>query len=254
MNKIIYVVIGIIVLSLVGGGVYYYINNNKPVVVVDDPGGDVVDTKPIIVRDDFYENFRDGELDKFWIWNDAGMSGNMMEIDDVREEMHLSADSQTSQWNNNDTAPILSFLTDKNFDLTVEYIFDPNVDFQHAGIGLIDTKDNNWIRASRAYDSHALETDLDIADSLYVMENTSDQGVIKHSHQNFIDSRVFLRMSKNGDNVIFDYSRDGIDWQNIDEVEKEDLSTEIEVYLFVYSTERVPVEATFRSIQFDVAK
>ncbi len=252
MNKIIYIVIGVFFLLLVGGGIYYYVNNSGPDVVISDPVEDPDDLRPSIVRSDFYENFRDGEIDSFWKWDNKEMTGNEFVIDEVREEMTINADAQTSQWTNDDTAPTLSFLTDKDFDVIVEYIFDPSVDFQHAGIGLVDTNDNNWIRASRAYDSHALETDLDIADSMYVMEKTDADGVVKYIHQNFIDSRVFLRMTKEDDLVVFDYSRDGIDWQNIDQVQKENLSSETEVYLFVYSTERVPTKAVFRSIQFDV--
>lgn len=255
MNKIIYVILGLVLLIGLGFGGYYLYNSWTEETVIGDDNGDVNDTndgKPQIVRSDFYENFRDGELDSFWLWNDGGLSDNFYDVDYVKEELTLNAGARTSQWTSTDTAPVLSFLTDQDYQLTVSMIFSPKVDFQHAGIGLFDTSNNKWIRISRAYDSHALETDLDIADSVYVMERDDIDGVKKYKHVNFIDSKIYLRMTKDGEKVSFDYSRDGTSWSFLDQVERTGLSRETQPYIFVYSTEMVPVKTVIREIQFNL--
>lgn len=254
MNKNFYIILGIVLIVGLGIGGYYLYNNwqttSQPVVDDNIVTEDVV-KKPVVVRSDFFENFRDGKIDDFWKWNDGGKTENSINVDYVKEELSINAGPNTSQWTSDNSAPVLSFLTDQNFQMTVNFVFSPKVDFQHAGIGLIDKNDNKWIRISRAYDSHALENDLDLADSLYVMENTVD-GVRKYNHVNYIDSNIYMRMTKKGELVTFEYSRDGIKWEKLDEVMKTNLSRETEVYLFGYSTEKVPIKVIFKEIQFNV--
>lgn len=255
MNKIFYVIIAIIVtIGLIFGGYTLYNywlkskqTNNGEIVVDNEPKGETV-----TVKSDFYENFRDGKIDDFWKWNDGGRADNSIAVDYVKEELTINVGPNTSQWTNDNTAPVLSFLTDQDFQVTVSFVFSPKVDFQHAGIGLFDTSDQKWIRMSRAYDSHALETDLDLADSIYVMEKNDTDGVKKYNHVNYIDSKIYMRMTKKTNLVTFEYSRDGIKWEKLDEVKKDNLSKETEVYLFGYSTEKVPTKVIFKEIQFNV--
>jgi regulation of enolase protein 1 (concanavalin A-like superfamily) len=255
MKKNIFIVLAVLATIGLGIGGYYLFslwqNEGQPEEVNNIISGDT-NEKQVVVRSEFYENFRDGKIDDFWKWNDGGRTDNSIGVDYVKEELTINVGPNTSQWTSDNSAPVLSFLTDQDFQMTVNFIFSPKVDFQHAGIGLFDSNDNNWIRMSRAYDSHALETDLDLADSLYVMDNDDIEGVKKYKHVNYIDSKVYMRMTKEGEVVTFEYSRDGIKWEKLDEVEKPELSRETNVYLFGYSTEKVPTKVIFKEIQFSV--
>ena len=208
-----------------------------------------------IVKQDFLENFYDGQIDDFWIWDDGDNGNNSYEVDNVREELVIKSVGGTSQWTNDNSAPRLYFDTDQNFTMEVEYEFDPRVDFQHAGIGIRDKKTGDWIRISRSYDTHSLEDPYDQPNSLYVMEKKSDEGVLKYNHVNFSDAKVYVRMKRVGGVVSFEYSRDGNSWYFLGEVRRDDFAQIVEVYLFDYSTNpNSDIAVTFRKIDFAVSK
>ncbi|MBU0648253.1 DUF1349 domain-containing protein [Patescibacteria group bacterium] len=204
-----------------------------------------------LVRKSFFENFYDGEIDDFWKWDDGGGEGGSFEIDEVYEELILTAEGQTSQWSALDNVPKIYFLTDRDFVMDVEYEFDPRVDFQHAGIGIIDPESGEWVRVSRSYDTHSLESPDDQPNSIYVMQKKDDQ-ILKFNHENYRDVRVYVRMKKIDDEVVFEYSDDGKQWQVLDQVSVDGWSEEVKVYLFVYSTDINGIAARFLQWQFDV--
>jgi hypothetical protein len=258
MKKILLIIGGVLLVLLLSFGVYYFVYyapNQKVVNTGNETepnNSNVTGTKSIVVRSDFTENFRDGKIDEWWTWNNANNDQNLMNIDYVREELSIKAAPLSSQWTNDDTGPVLSFKTDKDFVLETEYVFDPRADFQHGGMGLIDTNSKEWIRISRSYDTHALQGQYDIANNLYVMEKRIGEGIIKYNHANYLDSLIYAKMQKKSNEVIFSYSRDGVKWEELDRVQKTDLSKEVEVYLFAYSTANVPVEVVFKNISFSV--
>ncbi|HPH78992.1 MAG TPA: DUF1349 domain-containing protein [bacterium] len=262
MKNILYIVGGIILLAAIAGGGYYlyryYSQSNTDQTIIgndqqlDDNNQNTTGTNTTIVRSDFTENFRDGKIDDWWEWNNANNDQNAMNVDYVKEELSMTAAASTSQWTSDDTAPTLGFLTDQDFLVEAKYIFDPRVDYQHGGVGLFDTNTKEWIRFSRSYDTHALQGQYDIANNLYVMEKRIGEGIIKYNHANFLDSVVYMRMQRKGNDVSFSYSRDGVKWEELDHVTKENLSKEVEVYLFAYSTASTPAKIVFKNISFSV--
>lgn len=202
------------------------------------------------VSQSFNENFYDGKIDAFWKWNSGGKGESTYNVDGVKEELQLTAAGGTSQWTTDNSAPTMSFATDKDFEMEVIFNFDPKSDFQHAGIGIFDPQSDQWIRVSRSYDTHSLENQYDVANSLYVMEKKNNQ-IIKYRHVNFVNTKVYLRMTRAAGNVDFSYSRDGLEWSDLQTVQAEEWPQEIEVYLFAYSSNPNPVTVSFKNIQFN---
>jgi len=250
MKKIIIGVIIFVLLGALGWGIWYwYQGQTKP------DGTNVINDQlngaKVMVDRDFLENFRDGQIDDFWLFDNGGLVENKYDIDYVREELSLMAAGKTSQWSNDDSAPMIYFNTDKNFSLVVEMNFDPRADFEHAGIGVRNPDSGDWVRLSRAFDTHALESEFDIANSVYVMEK-KDGEVLKYGHANFVDTKSFLRIDRAGDEFTCFYSHNGNDWEQLDQRVRTDFGQEVEVYLFVYSTNPNPIKAVFRQISFQV--
>ncbi|MFZ5392437.1 MAG: DUF1349 domain-containing protein [Patescibacteria group bacterium] len=207
-------------------------------------------TKPLVVGD-FAENFFDGKIDDFWHWNNAEKSESSYDVDNIKEEMVITAAGDTSQWSASDTAPTMYFLSSDNFELEVEYDFDPRFDFQHAGIGVRDSQSGDWIRVSRSYDTHSLQNEYDQPNSLYLMER-KEKTILKYDHVNFYDTKVYLRMKRNMGSISFEYSRDGKKWSNLGKAENANLNDEVEVYLFAYSTNPNPAKVAFKNIVYTI--
>lgn len=212
-------------------------------------GGGVVDD--VLVRQDFSEDFRDGEIDDFWTFNNGGLEENQYAVDYIKEELVLTAAGGTSQWTNDNTAPVLSFLTDKDFSVIVELDFDPRVDFQHAGIGVLEPISGDWARVSRSYDSHSLENPSDQPNSVYVMKK-GKEGLLKLNHDNYRDVRVYLKMTRLDQDIAYEYSQDGEEWTLLDEVSLNTSFDELSVYLFAYSTNKTSIDAIYKNIDFEV--
>jgi len=208
-------------------------------------------TNKTVTVKDFVENFRDGKIDDFWVWNDGGNTASSQSVDYIKEEMLLTAAGGTSQWTSDNSAPTLSFNTKNNFSLEVEFDFDPRFDFQHAGIGVMDKNSGDWIRISRCYDTHSLQNEYDQPNSLYLMEK-QEKGVQKYNHVNFYDTKVYLRMKRMTGKITVEYSRDGNAWSTLGMAENENLADEVEVYLFVYSTNPNPVSVAFKNIVYNI--
>lgn len=205
----------------------------------------------IIVRQDFAEDFRDGEIDDFWQFDNHGKDANSYQVDYIKEQLVLTAMAGTSQWSSDDLAPTLYFLTDRNFEITVEMEFDPRSDFQHAGLGLINQATGEWARVSRSYDSHSLQDPQDQPNTVYVMEKKVG-AVLKYKHDNYRDVRVFLRMTRENGSATFAYSRDQKEWTVLDQVDVTGYPDEVGIYLFAYSTNQTSIEAIYKYIDFQV--
>jgi|GEM_PF-2718048 len=250
MKKILIGVGVVLLLGGVGYGVWYWLNQSS-----GSGNGEIINGgnggEEMVVTDDFLENFRDGEIDDFWLFANGGSVDSKYEIDYVREELTLTAAGSTSQWTSDDSAPLIYFPTEESFSVEVEMNFDPRADYEHAGVGVLDPSSGEWVRLSRAYDTHALEDELDIANSVYVMEKKNEE-VLKYNHANFVDTKSFLRIDRQGDEFTFYYSQKGEDWIELDKRVRSDFGDKLQVYLFVYSTNPNPIKAVFRQIIFTV--
>lgn len=240
----------VLLLAGIGYGIWYWMNNdsglNNGEIINGDNGNE-----ELLVTGDFLENFRDGEIDDFWLFSNGGSVESKYDIDYVREELSLAAAGGTSQWTSDDSAPLIYFFTEDNFSIEIEMNFDPRADYEHAGVGVLDEISGEWVRLSRAYDTHALEDELDIANSVYVMEK-KDGEVLKYNHANFVDTKSFLRIDRQGDEFAFYYSQKGEDWIELDKRTRADFGDKVQIYLFVYSTNPNPIKAVFRQINFSV--
>lgn len=210
-----------------------------------------VESNSELVQNSFVENFRDGIVDGWWQWNDGGNKENIYKIDEVYEQLALQSVGGTSQWSNVDTAPMLFFDTDKDFEMEVEFNFDPKVDFTHAGVGIYNKQNKEWVRASRAYDSHSLVNQSDVANTLYFMEKKNNE-ILKYDHANYVDTKVYLIMKKIGTLISYKYSRDGKQWSDLGKIDRPDMKGVVSLYLFSYTTNANPVTVFVKNIRFDI--
>jgi regulation of enolase protein 1 (concanavalin A-like superfamily) len=192
----------------------------------------------------FFDSASPGQLDPRWLWLPGSSPVSAIQPGSDLYELTILAGADTDQWQQNNTAPLLTLPVEGSFSAVVRVAFSPVVTVQHAGIGLRSSEqDDSWIRITRTYHEQ-----IDGFNGVFLMENR--QGTSERlASAPFTETSFFLRIDRMETSAAFFYSSDGISWVPLGEGRPIPFTGPLEIYLVVYSTDdEQTAQAVFREL------
>jgi cytochrome c len=154
-------------------------------------------------RDDFNAT----ELDSTWTWKNGAPA--YWSLSDGF--LHIPASSSDTASGN----LLLRSVASGDFTLTTRVFFEPNTNWQFAGL-VIYQDTTNYLQFGRAFCSSSEETPSCAGNGIY-FDNAQNNLHVSENFATRIDNpkEVYLRLERKGENVKGSYSSDGKTWTEI---------------------------------------
>jgi len=166
-------------------------------------------------------------------WQPGGAVGNSYDLTLYPGELSLIADAGTYP----SSFPMLIYPFQGNFQVAVRLDFQTDGPRYHgAGIGFRAAQDQSigdWIVLMSHFGSGGLEIRSDFLETQNL------------SHVNYANSIVYLRITKHGTLFSAEYSTDGANWVTLVSNSVISLPSDVEIFLYTYSTNGEGVIARF---------
>ncbi len=163
-------------------------------------------------------------------WQPGGSQANAYDLTMNPGALTLIAGSGTVQWENRDTAPLVAYPVEGNFEAQVKVVFSPVKDYQYAGIGIRSTQSHNsWLRIARSADSHVG------GQSIYIIGDQQGRA-LRLSSSPYTDDTVWFKVERRGSLFTLSYSTNGNNWIALEKDFVFEMSVDTEIFLIVFST------------------
>lgn len=162
-------------------------------------------------------------------WQPDGSTANDYDLESYPAGLAIIAAPRTNQWGTLDTAPLITFPFQGDFEAQVKAVCHPVPFFQLCGLGVRSTQSHStWLRISK--DS------TDIGSSPIIWATANQQGVpIQLNRAPYADDTVYLKILRKQSLFNLLYSLNGNNWVTLQSDYLFEISDAIEVFLIVYS-------------------
>jgi regulation of enolase protein 1 (concanavalin A-like superfamily) len=181
----------------------------------------------------FYLPGEAGSLQSLFGWEPGPSPESVLRFDGDPLGVTLVAGPGTETWHTNLSAPLITYATHGNFEITVRIQSDLNKEFQFSGIGLRSAaKPDTWIR---------LGLHCCLAEGRHIgwqqSENQSSYEDAPETWPQFAENLVELKLVRQGDKLDAFYRRVGEDWLVMRQSYPFSLPDQVEIFLIAYTTE-----------------
>jgi hypothetical protein len=140
----------------------------------------------------------------------------------------LIAGPGTDQWQGRNSAPLILYPFEGNFETEVKVVLSPTEKYQMAGLGVRSAADKNtYLRITRLMDNPGQGI---------LMQSSIQSTGFRGSFSPYLDDIVYFKIERRGSLFNFHYSSSGRYWVNLQKDYVFNMPTEVEIFLVVYST------------------
>ena len=168
-------------------------------------------------------------------WQPGGSAANSYDLTLNPGVLTLIGGPNTDQWRTTNSAPVVTYPVAGDFLAEVKVVFEPDQNWQAAGIGIRSIGDPTWLRIARQYNNGNT-----------VWATGADNGSeMRLSEVEYIGNTVWLRVQRRGSIYNLSYSSNGTNWVDLERNLVFELPEDVEVYLITYSTTDTGAVAEF---------
>lgn len=169
------------------------------------------------------------ELNPVLGWQPGSSNVNSYDLAMEPGALTLIAGMGTDQWQNTDSAPLVIYPFEGDFDAQVRVMLSPSGNTAKvAGLGIRAPQNHNtWLRIVRAW----------VDDGLTVRAQANQQG--NSARLNFVTysgDTTYLRIERNGPLFTLSYSENGSNWIALVQDHVFEMPDDVEIYLITFST------------------
>ncbi|MBY8978076.1 tandem-95 repeat protein, partial [Rhodobacteraceae bacterium NNCM2] len=168
------------------------------------------------------DDFAGGPLDDVWYFDGiAGFARIATNDTDGFVEIRSPAGVQVSASDNLTTPRLLQSVVDEDFQITAGFLTEPSQKYQEHGF-LVIQDELNWLRFDLAYTGSSLKLIVGVIENgstSYPLFKTVGSGSVKD-----------MRITRDGDDWLFEYSSDGVTWKTAYELTHEMFVTELGLF------------------------
>jgi eukaryotic-like serine/threonine-protein kinase len=176
-------------------------------------------------------------LNPLFGWQPGASPASSYDLKSQPGALRLIAGPGTNQWSRTNSLPLVLLPIKGDFDAQVKVVIHAEQEIQNAGLGVRSALDNTtWIRLERVLyqrqqrvTANAMNKDSPVASNSVSYSNDT----------------VYFRIQRRGSLFTVAYSTNGTNWVNEFEDLVFEMSNEVQIYLFAYSTANVGVVAQF---------
>jgi regulation of enolase protein 1 (concanavalin A-like superfamily) len=186
-----------------------------------------------------------GLLNAAFGWQAGGSTVNTYDLAAYANVLTLIAGGSTDQWAEVDSAPLIFYPLQGNFEAQVKVVFNPVWGHELAALGIRSTRDHNtWLRLGGVY---AVFTEGNGPEHHIVLD-VDDQGIGgKIRTSPYPANAVYLKIERKGSVFDFFYSEDGVNWTALITGYIAEMPANVEVFLTVGSWGDKGISAEFHN-------
>lgn len=161
-------------------------------------------------------------------WQPGGSAASSFRLSSEQKTIRIVAGANTQQWENVDTAPIITYRHSGNFESQIKIEVNPISSFQFAGLGIRDINTNNtWLRIVRQSGD----------DRQYISVTGTKAGEsFIYNGAPYSSNEVHFRIAREDAVFTLSYSANGNNWIDLQNEIVFEMSDDIEIYLITAST------------------
>lgn len=153
-------------------------------------------------------------------------------------EITLISDGNVDQWDENESAPLILFPIERDYEAQVKVEFSERSGGEFSGFGVRSIQDHKtWIRIVTIFnsdDGHMIALDV-----------TKQGDSRKETSHSYYSDTVYLKMQRRGQNFDFEYSAVGSNWITLEENYSMAMPSEVDIFLVASSWSSDSTQAQF---------
>lgn len=167
-----------------------------------------------------------GQLAPVFKWRQGGSSANAYALG--KGPIQIVAGSKTDQWSKVDTAPLILYAINGDFQVQIRLYYSSKQSAEFAGLGVRSSTDAySWVRIGLVHGATAQERT--------VVVDIDDKGTSsKIASVNYAKDEIFVKITRSGQDLTFYASPDGQSWTTIKSYSLK-MPELVEVYLTAFA-------------------